>query len=349
MQAKLARLQTESADGTLSSPSSMTTAEYLHFWLENYAKPTCSTSTYETYRRNIENHIIPQIGAVKLTKLASMHVLALMAKLDDTQVHNQPRKVSVAKRKRPPKPPSSKKLSPGTRVVILATLRNALSQAVRLNLLKVDPSAAVDRPKGVEKEIKTLSEDQVKRFLQQGVTDRLYPLHVVAVYSGARQGELIALGWPDIDFEHSRITIRRTMSQTNAGQIVKEPKTKKGKRIIEMPAEAMQALHDHRVKMLAEGNAGSQFVFCGEKGDMLYRGKVTWWFKRTLKNAGLPPIRFHDLRHTHASLLLRAGVHPKVVQERLGHATIAITLDTYSHLMPSMQGEVSNKLSKLLG
>ncbi|HXT59732.1 MAG TPA: site-specific integrase, partial [Pirellulales bacterium] len=160
-------------------------------------------------------------------------------------------------------------------------------------------------------------------------------------------GELAALQWSDVDLDNGVIGVNKTLTEVNAKLEVAEPKTAKGRRRIDLPAVAVDSLHDHRKRMLAEGNLGGH-VFCNRQGGPLRRSDFrAQRFKPLLVKAGLPSVRFHDLRHSHASLLLAQGVHPKIVQERLGHSQISMTLDVYSHLMPGMQRAAADGLDAM--
>jgi integrase len=142
----------------------------------------------------------------------------------------------------------------------------------------------------------------------------------------------------------------RILLEVNGKLLVSEPKTAKSRRSVTLPQVAITALWDHKAKLLSEGLGSAPWVFCNTQGGPIHRSHFhSYWFKPLLKRAGLPDIRFHDLRHTSATLLLSAGVHPKIVQERLGHSQISITLDTYSHVLPTMQREAAEKLNRFLG
>ncbi len=175
--------------------------------------------------------------------------------------------------------------------------------------------------------------------------DRLEALYVLAISSGLRQGELLGLEWQDIDFTAGTLSVRRSLKMIKDEHWTEEPKTDRSRRQVALPAMAIESLHDHRRRMLVEGRAGEARVFSMEDGAPIKRD---WILKRglrpLLKAAGLPAIRFHDLRHTSASLLFAEGCHPKVVQERLGHSSIQVTMDIYSHAIPSMQTDAAQKL-----
>lgn len=174
-------------------------------------------------------------------------------------------------------------------------------------------------------------------------------LFITAVGTGLRQGELLGLTWADIDFDKGTLPVKRTLAEIKGQFIVKEPKSKRSKRTVSLPPFVTDALREHRAKMLAEGNIAGP-VFCAKGGG--YRRKsnmIRQAWKPMLKQAGLPAIRFHDLRHTHASLLLAAGESIKAVSQRLGHGTIDITLKTYYHLLPDADSSLSDRLQRMFG
>ena len=229
-----------------------------------------------------------------------------------------------------------------------AILRRALKDALQLNMIVRNPCDAVTKPRVEKREITPLSQEQAQSLFAAAADDRLRAIYFVAVDTGLRSGELFALQWSDVDLESRKLTVRRTLVELPRELILGKPKTKTGQRSVDLSV-SVEALHEHRKRMMAEGHAAVPWVFCNTVGEPLRRsGFRRQSFKPLLKRAGLPDIRFHDLRHTSASLLLAAGVHPKVVQERLGHSQIAVTMDTYSHLLPTMGREAALKMGAML-
>jgi integrase len=239
-------------------------------------------------------------------------------------------------------------VSPRTRAQTHAVLHVALRDAVKAGRLPVNPADAVDRPKVPKKEIRPLDAEQTKALLKHAEGDRLHALYVLAVTTGLRQGELLGLRWEDIDLGSGRLAVRRTLREDAGKLAFGEPKTRASVRSVDLPATAVRALREHRRRMLAEGNPGP-IVFCDTQGGPLRKSNlIRRSFRPLLERAGLPIVQFHDLRHTAATLLLGPGVHPKIVQERLGHADISTTMNTYSHVLPSMQTEAADRLEELL-
>ncbi len=196
------------------------------------------------------------------------------------------------------------------------------------------------------KELRTLNAEEAQRLLEAAKGDRLEALLVLALTTGMRQGELLGLQWEDVDLKTGTVYIRRTLLELKGKLTLGETKSGRNRRV-DLPDIAVETLREHRKRMLAEGHPGP-WVFCDTQGGPIRKSNLTRrWFKPLLQRAGLPDIRFHDLRHTAATLLLTLGVHPKIVQERLGHSQISLTLDTYSHVLPSMQREAARKLDTL--
>jgi len=236
--------------------------------------------------------------------------------------------------------------SPTKRAHTHRVMRRAMNVALKWGMIARNPCLAVDPPRYEKRDIQPLNDEQTKQLLKEAEPHRHYALFVLAVTTGLRQGELFGLRWEDMDLKKERIHVRHTLEEIHGQLRLKEPKSASGRRNVHLPRVAVEALHEHRKRMMAEGLAGSEIVFCDTQGGFLRKSNFdrnVWKLLR--KASGIPPIRFHDLRHTAATLLLSQGVHPKVVQERLGHSTITITMDTYSHVLPSMQEDAAGPCS----
>jgi integrase len=232
-----------------------------------------------------------------------------------------------------------------------AILRRALQQAVKWGTVPRNVCDAVDPPRVARKEIHALTAEQAKQLLKAAADDRLGAMYTLAVSTGLRLGELFGLQWADVDLAAGTgsLMVRHTLMEVNGELSLSEPKTAKSRRKVELSTMAVDALWDHRRKMLAAGYGCEGFIFRNSTGGPLRRSHFhADNFKPLLKRAGLPDIRFHDLRHTAATLMLSGGEHPKVVQEMLGHSNISMTMDTYSHVLPTMQREAVNRLGKTL-
>jgi integrase len=248
-------------------------------------------------------------------------------------------------------------LAPATVQYVHAILHRALDQALRWNLIARNPAEMVDAPRPERHEVTALSPEQVSTLLTTAAGDRHEALYIVALTGGLRLGELLGLRWADLNWENGTLQVRRTLSRTKRyGLTFSEPKTAKGRRSVALPTLAVEALRRHKARQNEEKMRmrnvweDGDLIFPNEKGKPMARQSLVHRsYKALLKRAGLPDIRFHDLQHTAATLLLRLGEHPKVVQERLGHATIAVTMDIYSHVMPDLQRDAAAKLDRLLG
>jgi integrase len=322
-----------------------TVAQYLAHWLK-VVKPTVEPGTYEPYRRHClglkagekktrrggkgtkaAECIAKHLGPVKLAQLSRAHVEQFYADLLAAGVSAaQCRKVGT-------------------------TLTIALNAAVASKLIPYNPAAGVRKPKARKPEMHVLDVDQVVTFLAAAAPDRLSTLYVTALDTGMRPGELFALGWPDIDLDGGFLSVRRSLEEIDGKVRVKDVKTPKARRRIHLAPQTVAALHEHRKAMLAEGNYGpDKPVFCDTQGGYLRQSNLRQnSFKPILKRAGLPDIRLYDLRHTCATLLLLADEPAKVVSERLGHSTVTLTLDTYSHVLPTMQQRAAATMGKILG
>ena len=247
-------------------------------------------------------------------------------------------------------------LSPRTIHHVHTCLHKACKDAVRWGRISRNPVEAADPPstKGAGVEMKTWNAEQLKAFLAAAKDDRLSPVYHLLAMTGLRRGEACGLRWDDVDLEASRLSVRRALIPYGDGVIVSEPKTVKGRRSIALDpgtievlkAQAQRQLDDQKEKAEAWSDTG--YVFTKESGEPVHPQMVSRGFAQAIAAAKLPQIRLHDLRHTHATLALQAGIHPKVVSERLGHATIAITLDTYSHAIPAMQEEAAERIAELV-
>jgi integrase len=323
VQAKLSILHSQRATGTLTKADRMTVAAYLATWLNDYSRPRVRETTSLSYASVIRAQIAPRIGGVVLQSLTPLHVQGLHSGME------------------------REGCSPRMRQLTHAVLRTALKRALRMGLVVRNVCDAVDPPRVTRREIIPLDRTQAQRLIDAGSADRFDAIYVLALTTGLRQGELFGLQWRDVDFDRGTLGVLHSLMEVQGRLSLSEPKSRAGRRCVKLPSIAVNALLEHRKRMLAEGHAGG-FVFCDTAGGPLRKSNFCRkHFKPLLKAAGLPDIRFHDLRHTAATLLLLAGEHPKVVQERLGHAQISLTLDTYSHVLPDMQGGAVDKLNLL--
>jgi integrase len=329
---ELSKALSDRASGFVFDAGTLTLGEYLDRWLSHSVRGSVRQRTFERYEQIARVHIKPTLGRIKLKALTPTHVRSLyQEKLDDG-------------------------LAPRTVQYIHTTLRKALKEAVQDGLIPRNVSDAVKAAKSAKKEINSLAPEQSRIFLEVASGDRFEALYVLAIHCGLREGELLGLKWDDLDLEAGTLSVRRTLSETREiGRIFEPPKNGKG-RSIKLTPGAIEALRDHLGRQLKEiERAGDRYqdqglVFPSQAGTPMNAKNLTARsFKPLLVQAGLPhSVRLHDLRHTCATLLFGKGVHPKIVQELLGHATIAITLDTYSHVLPNMQSEAVVAMEDLL-
>jgi integrase len=316
--------------GTLVVSPRQTVEQFLTHWLEKAHKPTIRIRTYLRYQQHLRVHILPAIGHYQLQKLSPQHLQAFYTlKLEEG-------------------------LSARTVSAFHSLLHKALDTAVRWNLLSRNVCDAVSPPRPKRHEIHTLTPEQAQQLLAAVSTHRLKILFILALTTGMRLGEMLGLKWEDII--DGTLQVRRTLYYINkVGFEEAEPKTEKSRRNIILPAFVVEELKQHRIRQLAERlKAGESWqehnlMICTVTGDYISPGDISAKLLRgILRKAGLPRIRFHDLRHSAATLLLSMGVHPKVVQELLGHSQISMTMDIYSHVLPSMQKEAMEKINTLL-
>ena len=245
-------------------------------------------------------------------------------------------------------------LAPKTVRNIHAMLHRALKDAVRLGYLVRNVADAITPPRGASPEMQIWTPEQLRTFLAHARQDRLYALWLLVATTGMRRAELAGLRWVDIDLDGARLSPRRPRVVVNYAVHESEPKTRMGKRSLALDPATLAALQEHQAQQEQErtevGSAwmDSGLVFTRPDGSPIHPDLITDWFRRLARNAGLPPIRLHDVRHSYATAALAAGVPAKVVSERLGHATIAITLDVYSHVIPGMDAQAANDVASLI-
>ena len=330
---KLTKAMADRDSGLIFDAGKMTVGDYLDRWLVDTVRGTVRTSTYERHEEIVRLHIKPSLGRVGLKKLTPAHVRGLYSEKLDSG------------------------LAPATVRRIHSTLHKALSQAVSDGIVPRN-AADVKAPRPAPEEIRPLSEDEARAFLdaakQSG--ERFEALYVLAITTGLRRGELLGLRWDDADLELGTLRVGRALVREGGRHTLGGTKTRRGRRQINLTPRTVNALKAHRKKQLEEKMklAGLYkdhgLIFASGVGTPINpENLVKRSFKPLLAKAGLPKIRFHDLRHTCATLLLGRGVHPKLVQELLGHATIAMTLDTYSHYLPSMGDQTAGAMGNAFG
>lgn len=327
---KLSKAVSDRVGGLVFDGDHETLEAYLRRWIDEVLRGTVKQSTLENYTYIARLHIIPELGRVRLRALKSR----------DVRRHYR-EKLDVG-------------LSPRTVQIIHTVLRKALQQAVRDDVLPRNVCDAVTAPRQTKKEMQPLTPEQAKRLLENVREDRLRALYVLAITAGLREGELLVLRWEDVDLERELLQVRRQLTRTRDGLSFTAPKRGKA-RVVRLTDMAIAALKAHRATQNEErARAGSlweetSLVFTSTIGTPVDVGNLTYLsFRPLLKRTNLPRIRFHDLRHTCATLLLSKGTHPKIVQEMLEHANISMTMDTYSHVLPDMQEKAVSAMDDAL-
>ena len=321
---KLLRIMQADVDaGRPLDSQRLTLADFLTQWLEDSARPSIRVGSYRNYKHWIDKKIIPGIGGIKLAKLTALHVQNLYGRLERANA------------------------SPRLREQVHNLLHKAIGQALKWGLVRQNICDAVEKPRVPKQGMRVLNRKQALALLAAANKDRFRALYVVALTTGLRQGELLGLQWDDVDLMRHRITVRHTLQNDRGRLSLAEPKTRRSVRPVEIPKVAVKALRWHKRLLSSERISASPWVFPDTRGGPMRKDNLLRRFKALLANAKLPDVRFHDLRHTAATLMLLQGIHPKIVQEMLGHASISLTLDTYSHVIPSMQRNAAKKMDEL--
>jgi integrase len=323
----MADLLSKAHRGEMVEPSRQTLADYLEAWLRKKKAGGMRPSTWDSYSRNIRHHIIPAVGKVPLQKLSAQHLDDLYAGLRSERV------LPSGRRGRP--------LSARTIRYVHVILHAALKDAVRKRLVVRNVADEADPPKSRDtkpKPPKAWSAEELRRFLDHVGDDPLYPAWLTLAMTGMRRGELLGLRWRDLDPKAGRVSIERAITAIGYEVVVTQPKTPRSRRSVALDPQTISAL-----KGLPRSLDPDALLFPGVHPDEFSKA-----FARHVKAAGLPKLSVHGLRHTHASLALAAGVHPKVISERLGHSTISLTLDTYSHSIPSLQEEAATTIAGVI-
>lgn len=309
---------------------------YLDEWMTG-VRPALRPSTAKSYAEIIRWYIQPRLGAIRLAELNPMQVRTLYADL----------LASGSVRNGGP-------LAPATVAATHRVLRKACNDALAAGLITRSPLVGVRPPRRYAPEMQTWTATDARSFLAAASDDRLYALWVLVLATGLRRGEIAGLRWEDIDFDVGVLAVRRSRTSVAYRVHEGEPKTRSGRRTVSLDARVCAVLSSHRRRQLEERLAwgaaweNSGYVFTAEDGQPLHPERIKVMFDKLVAGAELPRIRFHDLRHTSATLALSAGIHPKVVSERLGHSNIAITLDLYSHVTPTLQAEAADKLGAVI-
>ena len=346
---ELVRILHDRAGGLEQPRHRLTVAQYFERWLADYVATTLAPKTLQEYRRIAATHIVPSLGAVALTALRPAQIQAWYTELLESG--RLPARSAKAKAAAPRVPGLSRR----TVLRYHQVLHAALRQAVRWQLLVRNPADAVEPPRAARRELVIPDAGDVRKILTAADATEYGTLVRLAVLTGMRRGELLGLRWSDVDLEAAEIHVQQTAQRlTGQGIVYRQPKTRLSRRAIALSPAAVAELRSHRKRQVeARLLAGPAYqdvglVFATGIGTPIEPGNLLRAWAKIVKTAGVGKVRIHDLRHAHASLMLRQGVHPKIVSERLGHASIAITLDTYSHVVPGLQAAAAAQLDALL-
>lgn len=308
----LAEKINEVSNGIFIDSKDMTLESYLDYWYNQSCVNKLSPTTYESYKRNIDVHIVPLLGNIKLKDLKPLHLQSFYT----NRLEYGLSKTSVK--------------------YLHRILHTALNQATKWQLLSINIANNVDAPKPEKYVAKILKPNEVCKLLNAVKNTNIYLPVLIGISTGMRRGEILGLTWNNIDFENSFIRIVQTLLPTKNGLQLLPPKTNTSNRIISIPPTLKNILKEYKNK------TSCNFVCYNEFGELINPSYLNHKFKQVLEDNNLPLIRFHDLRHSHASLLLSQGVQAKVISERLGHSNINITMDLYSHIYDATNKEVAN-------
>lgn len=313
----LVEMQNANRAGTWSDAQSVTFAEFMERYLSDVVAHTLRLTTQDSYVSLTRKHLIPELGSIKLINLRPNHLQSLY----------------------------SDRLNQGysrrTVQYLHAIMHKALAQAVKWDLIPRNVADAVDAPRPAKQTPQILTQAQARQFLDYVKDDPLYPVWLLAITSGMRKGEILGLRWVDCDLEAGIIHVSQTaLTVYKKGMVISEPKTEQSKRSIGLPPATVAALKAHKEHQARyhdfSGFKDQGLVFPTKRGTPIGSRNLLKYFQEAVEKAGLPKVSFHSLRHLHATMLLSANLHPKVVQSRLGHSNIAMTMDLYSHVMPGM-------------
>lgn len=329
----LARVLGEVVGGTYVPPTKQTFQEFAERWLRDYAMPRLRPTTYKSYEWLLKNHVLPSFGLRSLSRLTPA---------DLQQLYRE--KLGSG-------------LSPRTVQYIHAVLHKMLDSALKWGLVGRNVADAAEAPVPQRKEMKVLDPDEARQLIEAAGEEgaQTYAIIAVALLTGMRRGEIFGLRWQDVDLDAAALQVRQALVEAGGRRVFSQPKSGAGARRIDLPGGAVDALRKHRAAqaqdklLLGPDYADHGLVFAQWNGKPLHpHNFITRTYPRLLEKAGLQRIRFHDLRHTHATLMLARDVHPKIVQERLGHSSITVTMNTYTHVLPGLQREAARKVEELI-
>ena len=328
---KLKKALVEAGQIDFTKSGKYTVGTWMDEWFENVAKIKVRPSSHQTYRGYIDNHIKPNIGNIPLEKLTTMDLqklyrtLLTKGRVDRIEAEKQPRGLSAK-----------------TVRNINQVISSALDLAVAQKIIPGNPTDACELPKVEHREMQTIPEEQLQAFFAEARATGVYEMYYIELATGLRRGELLGLKWQDIDWKNGIIKVRRQIARVD-GQIVEAPlKTKNSYRTVTISPQAIEVLKQQKAK------THDQYVFPSPNGGPISPDSVNNMLKRVLARAGIPKVRFHDLRHTFATIALQNGVDIKTVSGMLGHFSAGFTLDTYAHVTTAAQKEAAQTMGNVL-
>ncbi len=323
--------------GLLIDTKKMKLGEYFDYWLKEYCYNNLTINTIEGYEQYIEKHIKPVLGNIELEKLKPLQLQNFYSeKLERGKLNGKGG------------------LSKQTVRTLHRIIHGALTQAVKWQLLARNVADCVEPPKPQKYEAKFLNDEQTNLLIEKAKKSDIYIPVIIAIFTGMRRGEVLGLNWQNVDFEKGYIRVVQELSCTKQGLMILPPKTKKSIRNIAIPDMLVRILKKHKAKqnenrlLLGREYQNIDMVCTYPSGKLFYPKRFSAKFHELLRKNNLPVVRFHDLRHSHASLLVKLGIQPKLISERLGHSNIGITMDLYSHLYEEADKEVADAFGELI-
>lgn len=313
--------------GLYIESTKQTVRQYLNTWLQDYAKDNTSPRTFERYKEIVDKHLVPALGSIQLSKLHPQHIKAYYKK-------------ALSEGRRDGKGGLSARTVHHNHRILF----QALKYAVKENIIARNVAEAVDPPRPVRKEMNIVGAEGLNRILEAAKDTPYYVLFYTSAYTGLRRSELLALRWHNVDLDYATISVVESLHRLHNQEFVfRQPKSNRSRRMIALSPSLAVLLREYKAEQAALKHSIGlvsgirDLVFSQIDGSPIDPNSITKSFRKLVKSIGINGIRFHDLRHTHASLMLQQGIHPKIVSERLGHSSINITLDTYSHVLPGLQ------------
>lgn len=318
---------TEIENKTFVKDSKITVKDFMNQWLDLYVKNQLSPTTVQHYVDQTEKYIIPRFGHLYLQQLKNIDIQKWIFSLQEAS------------------PLTGKPLAPKTIKNIMLNLSAAMKKAVMLELIPKNPCDNITMPKLEKFQPDVYSMEEVEKMLNCAKDTDLYLPLMIEICIGLRRGELLALKWHHIDFDNGYLSVEENLVTVDNERITKAPKTKSGRRSIQIPSTLLELLKDTKAQRRAKNN---DYIICQPDGSPYKSDSFSMKFRRFLKANDLKHIRFHDLRHINATIMLSLGISPKVAQERLGHSSYQITMDIYSHVLKKVEKEAADKIDSAL-